>query len=252
MIAIIGTAGWAIPRGEAARFPAEGTGLERYARRLGGVEVNSSFYRPHRGSTWARWAASVPADFRFSVKIPKAITHEAKLVGADAAIAQFCSEVEGLGPKLAVLLVQLPPRLAFDEAVCRAFFPTLRAHSTAARIVCEPRNPSWFTEHADGVLSDLRVARVGADPALSEEAARPGGWRGFRYRRLHGSPAMYRSPYSSEALAGYAGQIAAELAEGVESWCIFDNTVTGAALGDALALEAAIRDADRARTRRRG
>jgi uncharacterized protein YecE (DUF72 family) len=71
----IGTAAWSIPREHAAPFPVAGSHLERYAAVLNAVEINSSFYRPHRTATYERWAASVPEDFHFAVKIPKAITH---------------------------------------------------------------------------------------------------------------------------------------------------------------------------------
>lgn len=76
---VIGTAGWSIPARHAQAVPAEGSQLQRYATALGGVEINSSFYRPHRPETYARWAASTPASFRFAVKCPRAITHEARL-----------------------------------------------------------------------------------------------------------------------------------------------------------------------------
>ena len=45
----IGTAGWSFPR-TLDGFPAEGSGLERYAARFNAVEINSSFYRPHQRS----------------------------------------------------------------------------------------------------------------------------------------------------------------------------------------------------------
>src|SRR5690349_12428290 len=67
----VGCAGWSLPKEHADRFPAEGSHLERYAACFPAVEINSSFYKPHRPTTYARWAASVPPDFRFSVKVPK-------------------------------------------------------------------------------------------------------------------------------------------------------------------------------------
>ena len=76
----IGTAGWAIPRIHADLFPGNGTGLERYSGRLNAAEINSSFYRPHRPATYARWADAVPEAFRFSVKIPRSISHEKRLI----------------------------------------------------------------------------------------------------------------------------------------------------------------------------
>jgi uncharacterized protein YecE (DUF72 family) len=69
----IGCAGWSLPRVEQERFPAAGSHLERYASVFDAVEINSSFHRPHRPATYARWAAAVPSSFRFSVKLPKTI-----------------------------------------------------------------------------------------------------------------------------------------------------------------------------------
>jgi uncharacterized protein YecE (DUF72 family) len=233
MKGVIGTAGWSIARSEAAHFPAEGSALERYATVFGGAEINSSFHRSHRASTWQRWAESVPGDFRFSAKLPKTVTHANKLVDCADLVAAFLEEVAPLGKKLEVLLVQLPPKLAFDVAVAEAFFSDLKARSVAA-IACEPRHPSWFANEADGLLARLEVARVAADPAVVPEAAKPGGWRGLDYWRLHGSPAMYRSAYGPEQLAIYAEAIREAQATGRRTWCMFDNTASSAATGDAL------------------
>ncbi len=232
----IGTAGWTIPRDIADRFPAQGTSLERYAAVFNAAEINSSFHRPHRLSTWERWRNSVPDDFRFSVKLPKTITHQAKLVDCGELLPDFLEQAHVLGPKLAVLLVQLPPKLDYDPDKAGAFFADLRSR-TSAGIACEPRNASWFTPDADQALAELEVARVAADPGLSEAAAGPGGWTGLAYWRLHGSPVMYRSSYA-ERIPLLAASIAANPAP--ERWCIFDNTASSAAAGDALALAAAL------------
>jgi len=242
MTIVIGTAGWTISRSVSDAFPSEGASLERYAARFRGVEINSSFHRPHRPSTWARWAASVPDDFRFAVKLPKTITHQAKLAGADALVDAFLAEAGALGPKLAVLLVQLPPKLAFDAALVEDFFAALTAR-TAARVACEPRHPAWFEGEADALLARIGVARVAADPAVVPAAAAPGGWRGLEYWRLHGSPVVYRSPYGPERVAAYAARLAAS--EAAERWCMFDNTASSAATADALDLAARLGAGDR-------
>lgn len=235
MGAIVGTAGWSIPASQKEHFPAEGSALERYSARFSGLEINSSFHRPHRASTWARWAESVPPSFRFAVKLPKTISHERKLVGCEELVDAFLEEVAPLGEKLAVLLLQLPPKLAFDAGTAGQFLGRLSGLSTA-RLACEPRHPSWFEAEAGQLLEALRSARVAADPAVVPEAAVPGGWRGFTYWRLHGSPAMYRSSYEGPRLDAFAETIRAEAAEGREVWCMFDNTASSAATGDALAL----------------
>lgn len=242
MSIIVGTAGWSVPAADRARFPPEGTALQRYAAVFRGVEINSSFHRRHRPSTWARWAATVPDGFRFSAKLPREISHVRKLVDCAGPLATFLGEVVGLGSKLSILLLQLPPKLAYDEAVADGFLAMLTA-ATDARIVCEPRHPSWFDAAADALLVHHRVARVAADPAPVPAAAAPGGWRGMTYRRLHGSPQMYRSAYGAERVALYAEELAAAQSDGRAAWCIFDNTAASAATSDALLMQAMVRSA---------
>jgi uncharacterized protein YecE (DUF72 family) len=231
----LGTAGWSIPRVHAHEFRVEGSGLQRYAARFPAAEINSTFYRTSKPHTFERWAASVPEDFRFAAKAPKTITHTRRLVDVAEPLEEFLASVAGLGPKLGPILVQLPPSLAFEAAVAERFFGELRQRF-GGDVVCEPRHPSWFTEDADRLLDMARVGRVGADPAPAQGAEEPGGWEGIAYWRLHGSPVKYRSAYSDEALERLAHSIRAALERGASAWCIFDNTATGAATGDALKL----------------
>src|SRR6476661_8928978 len=113
----VGVAGWPIPKPHAGLFPVEGSHLKRYAGRFNAVEINSSFYRPHRPATYARWAASVPADFRFAVKVPKVATHERRLVDVNDVLDSFLAEATQLGERLGPLLVQLPPSLSFSADI---------------------------------------------------------------------------------------------------------------------------------------
>ena len=236
----VGTAGWTLPSAVQPAFPAEGSHLQRYAARFPAVEINSSFYRPHRPATYARWRESVPPGFRFCVKLPKAITHARRLVDAEEALAAFLAEAGGLGPALACLLVQLPPSLAFDAAAADGFFAALRGMTPVAA-VCEPRHETWFAAEAGALLERWRIARVAADPARVPAAAEPGGWRGVAYHRLHGSPRTYYSSYDDGYLDALAGRIVEDAAAGREVWCIFDNTAAGAAAQNALDLLARLR-----------
>jgi uncharacterized protein YecE (DUF72 family) len=231
----IGTAGWSIPKPLADRFPSAGTALERYDAVFNAVEINTSFYRSHRLDTYARWRDSAPAGFRFAVKTPRTITHYAKLKRCDELLAAFVAEAGMLGEKLGPLLVQLPPSLAFDTAVAQAFFETFRS-LFGGDIACEPRHASWFGAEADALLVAHRIARVAADPARHPAAGAPGGWLGLAYWRLHGSPRIYYSPYDDEVLRTLAARLGSGPA--AEIWCIFDNTASGAAAADALALRA--------------
>lgn len=231
---LIGTAGWSISSAAASHFPADGSHLQRYAQVLDCVEINSSFYRPHQPATYARWAASVPESFRFSVKLPRRITHELRLRDCSAELERFAAEVMQLENKLGCVLVQLPPSLRFEADVAATFLSALRQRFDGM-LACEARHASWFAAPATALLMERRITRVRADPA----AGQPGPHvptTDAAYLRLHGSPRIYYSDYGAECLAALAKALHPPVR--ADSWCIFDNTAAGAALFNALDLQA--------------
>lgn len=232
--ALVGCAGWTIPREAAPAFPVDGSHLERYAARFPVVEINSSFHRPHRPATYARWAASVPAGFRFSVKLPRTITHDRKLADIDTLLPQFAVEAGELGDKLGCVLVQLPPSLEFAPALAADFFARLR-QSFCCMIACEARHPSWFGEAASALLCEGAVTRVIADPAKGQPGAHVPTTADL-YVRLHGAPRVYYSAYAPGYLAQLARDMTVHAGAGRTVWCIFDNTAAGAATPNALAV----------------
>ncbi|KIF55197.1 DUF72 domain-containing protein [Pseudomonas fluorescens] len=229
----IGCAGWSLPRQHWPAFPEQGTHLQRYAALLNGVEINSSFYRPHKRQTYARWAESVADGFRFCVKMPKSISHERRLWDCEHELDAFLEQCSGLGDRLGCLLLQLPPSLVFDEAVAEAFFIGLRQRYSGA-VVLEPRHESWAA--AELLLMAYRIAQAVVDPSRISTDTAPCGWPGVRYWRLHGSPRIYHSAYDSAYLERLAGDLQVAAVDGIDTWCIFDNTASGAALGNALEL----------------
>jgi uncharacterized protein YecE (DUF72 family) len=231
----LGVAGWSIRREHTDKFSQSGTHLQRYASVFNAVEINSCFYRPHRFSTYERWAASVPEAFRFSVKLPKVVTHEARLVDAGLPVERFLAETAGLGAKRGPILVQLPPSLSFDEEVAQRFFRELRDRFDGD-LVFEPRHETWFTPEVESMLVDHRVARVAADPARVPAAAIPAAYDRLVYLRLHGSPRIYYSAYPAQELERITAFMQEKADLGISSWCIFDNTALGAATADALAV----------------
>jgi uncharacterized protein YecE (DUF72 family) len=232
----IGCAGWSILSRHGAQFDAGESHLARYATRFDVVEINSSFYRPHAFATYARWAASVPSRFRFSVKVPKAITHDARLHAVGGLLSGFTESIAGLGDRLGGVLVQLPPSLAYDARSANTFFAMLRRR-TSVPIACEPRHASWFAPRVDDTWQRHDVSRVAADPALLPEAARPGGKGRWSYWRWHGSPRMYYDAYGPQRLAELADALLARTSPARTPWCIFDNTAGGHAIADALQLQ---------------
>ena len=188
----IGSAGWNVPLSTMSWCRTPEAIWSRYAQVLNAVEINSSFYRKHQRKTYERWARATPSDFLFSVKIPKAITHDVRLANCEPLLDRFIEEVTGLGDKLGVLLVQLPPSFSFDKRLIDRFFSVLRMRITKA-VALEARHVSWFKPDVSTLLAELGVARVAADPALVAEAGEPGGWNGLAYYRRHGSPRVYYS-----------------------------------------------------------
>ncbi|MEJ1225860.1 DUF72 domain-containing protein [Pseudomonas sp. CCNWLW56] len=231
----LGCAGWSLPREQWPEFPEDGTHLQRYSARFPAVEINSSFYRPHRPATYAKWADSVAAHFRFSVKVPKQITHERRLHDCEGLLDEFLGQCSQLGEKLGCLLIQLPPSLAFEASVARAFFTALRDRYQGLAVL-EPRHPSWLAAHVSTLLYEQCIGRVAAAPSPLPDCDRPGGWPGVRYYRLHGSPRIYYSGYEQTWLEQLARQLKHE--PDTPTWCIFDNTAAGAAVPDALRLQA--------------
>ncbi len=229
----IGTAGWSLPRTVASHFPTTGTHLQRYAQVLNCVEINSSFYRSHAVSTYRRWADSTPSAFRFAVKMPRAITHDARLQKTHTLVEQFLVEVNALGHKLGPLLVQLPPSLKFDPRVVTHFFAMLRELHQGP-VVCEPRHVSWFEIRAEDLLRDHNISRVAADPAVVAAGAKPNAaMQQLVYYRLHGSPRTYWSNYSQKSLLKWANEVQTHNNK-MDTWIIFDNTAAGCATVNAL------------------
>ncbi len=224
----IGTAGWAIPSLMSDFFPPGKSALERYSQVFNAVEINSSFYRSHRRTTYERWAITTPVGFLFSVKIPKKITHDQRLESVDAYVEQFVDEVSGLQTKLGPLLVQLPPSLKFEPEIAESFFKLMR-NKFIGDIVLEPRHNSWCKPEAIAILNQYKIVLVIADPNIisfemdCEQA--------FQYHRLHGKPKIYSSPYESVFLNQLASNI------NTTSWVIFDNTQFGASTNNALFLK---------------
>ena len=231
----IGTAGWSIPRAALHHFDGDGSHLQRYSRVLSCAEINSSFHRPHARAVYARWAAAAPDDFRFAVKMPRTITHDLKLRRVRAPLERFLDESEGLEEKRGPVLVQLPPSLDFEARVAARFLDLVRSRYSGP-LVLEPRHPTWFSPAVDRLLVRHEVARVAADPPPATGADVPGGWSGIIYYRLHGSPRKYWSRYEPQRVAALAAALG-QVPPDAEAWCVFDNTASGAAAGNAWELQ---------------
>lgn len=233
----IGTAGWSLPSELKEEFPDGDSHLERYGQVFSACEINRTFKKMPRDSTFERWADTVPEPFRFSVKVSRQITHDHRLEEVAEPLEAFLDGVRHLGDRLGPLLIQLPPSLEIDFDLARDFFSILRERHDGG-VALEARHESWFGDDAEKLLAEHRVARVAADPPRAEKDGRPGGADELAYFRLHGQPEMYRSPYRDDGLNGWLDRVreAEDSAEGEERdvWLVFDNTAEGEGTADAL------------------
>ena len=178
----VGTSGFDFERWRAGGFYPRSARplLTWYAQRFGFVEVDSTFYGPPRPSTLERWCREVPASFRFSVKVPREITHESAPDPAAAQLRDLLLAAAELEGKLACLLFQFPPRLRADPRLLEALLEAVPRGLPAA---FEFRHPSWFTPSVARRLLDSGKAFCATSVEQLEVLPAPG----FCYLRLPGT-----------------------------------------------------------------
>jgi uncharacterized protein YecE (DUF72 family) len=166
----IGTSGYSYPEWKGSFYPAalpQAKMFAYYAERFRTVEINNTFYRMPDEKLVTGWAAAGPEGFLFTLKVPQRITHLSKLRNCADTVAFFLGRARLLGPKLGVLLFQLPPTLKKDTALLGDVLDLLPAGTRAA---FEFRHASW---HDDGVFDRLRASDVALCIADSEKMTTP-------------------------------------------------------------------------------
>lgn len=202
----IGTSGWIYADWKDRFYPAGLPGKESlsfYARRFRTTEINSSFYHIPRATTFRYWAAQVPEDFVFAVKVHRSITHVRRLKDVLDIWREFLDHALELGPKLGPFLFQLPPSLRADPGLLETLLAGIRERNPepAIRAAFEFRHAGWFDA---GILDLLRTYGACAVRAHSERypMAPDVATADYVYIRLHGPEQMFASAYSMPELAG--------------------------------------------------
>lgn len=135
--------------------------LRAYAEWCTAVEGNTTFYATPTRETVASWARQTDPDFRFVLKLPKVVTHERRLTGADEDLGVFLDAIEPLGPRVHALWVQLPASFGPTDVPALARF--LRGLPSAHRYAVEVRHPAFFDDpRAVRALEDT-LGAVGAE-----------------------------------------------------------------------------------------
>lgn len=229
----LGTSGWHYGHWRGIFYPADlkrEKWLNFYSNYFNTVEVNATFYRDIKSSTFEKWYSSVNEKFIFSVKISRQITHFKKLRIDKILIDNFLKKVSTLKEKLGVILIQLPPSLRFDQSLIDEFLSLL---DRKYKYAIEVRNKTFID---DKFLTLLRRDNVAF--CISDSAGRypfhEAITADFIYLRLHGSKKIYASEYTEEELI--------YLEEKIKNWnkltfVYFDNDFMGFAFKNALRLK---------------
>ena len=179
--------------------------FEFYCQFFSTVELNVTFYRYPKLDALQGWHRRSPADFKFTVKAPRLITHYRKFNNARREANDFYELVaRGLSDKLGCVLFQLPPNLVYSESVLENILNTL---DPAFANVLEFREESWWTEKVQQVLKQHGITFCGISyPGLPDQVMRSVP---VVYYRFHGVPQLYASPYSIKTMSDIADNISA-------------------------------------------
>ena len=231
----IGTSGWVYKHWRGLFYPADLPAtrwLEFYSARFDTVELNNSFYRQPSLEQFERWRHAVPEGFAYAVKLNRFITHIKRLAVDAPTIARSYDTVAGLGPALAAILVQLPPRMRFDSDRLDTF--TSAVARRRRRHALEPRDATWLTDTALESLRDHGVALCVSD--TPRWPTRLAVTADLVYLRFHGPGRLYASPYDDGLLADWAERIRAWRDDGLDVLAYFNNDARAYAPRDALRL----------------
>lgn len=239
----VGTSGWQYDDWRGVVYP-EGVPksrwLEAYAEMFEVVESNNAFYRLPERHTFVAWADRTPAEFRFTVKMSRFLTHIKRLRDPDEPVARFLDRAEGLGDKLAAVLLQLPPTLKAD---LDALDGTLRLFPSSVRVVVEFRHDSWWTDDTRALLERRGAALCLADGDLGSDAVKPRRksqpvsplWRtaGWGYLRFHHGAARPDPCYGRTALESWADRLIEVYGRRPDVYVFFNNDWHGCAPANA-------------------
>jgi len=236
--ALVGCSGWEYRDWRGVVYPdrlPKRSWLPWYAEHYPAVEVNGTFYGLPAPTSVERWRDAVPDDFCFALKLSSFGTHRKHLREPEWWLPRFVERAVLLGPKLGVVLVQLPPRWRADPTRLDEFLEEAARHPVR-RWAVELRDPSWLRDDVYDVLKRHGAALVWHDLLPDHPLVATAD---FRYVRFHGPNALehpYAGRYPDEALKRWARRLRRELDDGCDVHAYFNNDIGGAGAHDATRL----------------
>jgi uncharacterized protein YecE (DUF72 family) len=233
----LGTAGWSYREWIGPFYKKGETRMLRaHSRVFKTVEINSTFYAYPSKGTVMGWVRYSPEDYVFSVKLPKLITHEKMLnleAGAEADLYRFCDLIRPmlLNGKLGCVLIQLPPKYAFDRDHLERFFGILPAEF---RFAVEFRNLSWVRDETWALLKKYGVAYTVVDePLLPPDVRVTADFAYFRWHG-HGSRPWFNYRYTPEELQPWVPKVCEAAKSAKTVYGYFNNHFHGYAVENCL------------------
>ncbi len=229
----VGTSGWSYKHWKGDFYPSnlpQKKWLGYLASIFNTVEINATFYREPKPSTFQKWHDETPKHFLFSVKANRFITHIKRLKDIQDSLTRFYNTIVPLEEKIGCLLFQLPPSLHYDPPLIDSFLSQLDPRWKTA---IEVRHASFLNEEFYRALHERNIAFCWSDTAgrypYAEKVTAD-----FLYIRLHGSPVLYRSAYTEDFLKEFARKLKAI---DRDVFVYFDNDAEGHAPKNALFLK---------------
>jgi len=227
----IGTSGWQYRDWRGVLYPPEvpqKSWLEWYAGHFPIVEVDATFYRLPERTVFENWGARTPEDFRFVIKASRYLTHIKRLREPDEPVHRLVDRARGLGPKLAAVLLQLPPTM---RAAPHLLDQTLAAFGDVP-VAVEPRHETWWSDQVSSILRAHRAATVWADRKNSLFGP-PWLTSNWGYVRFHEGRATPWPRYGHHALRSWATRLSDAAPQWTNCLVFFNNDPGGAAVKDA-------------------
>jgi uncharacterized protein YecE (DUF72 family) len=232
----IGTSGWSYDHWKGVLYPAglpPAARLSRYVEEFDTVELNASFYRWPRESTFGKWNAALPEGFALAVKAHRGLTHFRRLQSPEPWLERVELAWRELGERPKVLLVQLHPEQQRDDARLDHFLSCFRPF----RVAVELRHPSWDDSAVYALLERHDAAYVVTSGAGLRCVLR--ATTDMVYVRMHGPDphTLYAGSYSDDDLQWWADRISEWSAQGRDVLVYFNNDGYGFAVQNARELK---------------